>query len=68
MGKTADLQTRISQVRIDDKARRAKIAKARRLVYEKGASIDGPTVKKALGLESMVPTTVRMKCLIIPNV
>jgi hypothetical protein len=68
MGKTVDLQNRISQVRVDDRARRAKIAKARRLVYEKGASVNGPTVKAALGLESMVPTTVRMNCLIILNV
>jgi hypothetical protein len=68
MGKTADLQNRISQVHIDNEARRAKIAKVRRLVYEKGASINGPTVKKALGLESVVPTRVHVECLIILNV
>jgi hypothetical protein len=62
MGKTADLQNRKSQVRIDNVARRAKIAKARRLVYEKGASVNGSTVKKVLGSESMVPTTVRIEC------
>jgi hypothetical protein len=67
MGKTADLQNRISHVRVDDEARRAKIAKARRLVYEKGASVNGPTIKKTLELESMVPTTVLMECPIIPD-
>ena len=58
MGTTTDLQDRIKLQRIDDIARRAKITKARKLVYEKGASINGTTVKTTLGLESMVPTTV----------
>ena len=68
MGKTVDLQNRISEVRVDDQARRAKVAKARRLVYEKGASVNGSTVKKILELESAVPTTVRTECLIIPGI
>ena len=64
MGKTADLQIRNTHMRVDDEARRKKIEKARRLVYENGSSINGPTVKRALELETMVPTRVRrMACL-----
>ena len=60
MGTTTDLQNRIKLQRIDNIAKRAKVTKARKLVYEKGASINGNTVKTALGMESMVPTTVRV--------
>jgi hypothetical protein len=59
MGTTTDLQDRITLQRVDDDARRAKIAKARKLVYEKGASVNGPTVKTTCE-ESMVPTMVRV--------
>jgi hypothetical protein len=58
MGSKADLENRVSQVRVDNHVRRAKIAKARKLVYEKGASIKGTTVDSILELESMVPTVV----------
>jgi hypothetical protein len=58
MGSKADLDNRVSQVRIDNHARRANIAKARKLVYEKGASVKGTTVNRILGSESMVPTVV----------
>jgi hypothetical protein len=70
MGTTTDLQNRITLQRVDDDARRAKIAKARKLVYEKGASIKGPTVERKLGEESMVPTTVRVsrRCLVVLDV
>lgn len=60
MGTTTDLQNRITLQHVDDSARRAKIAKARKLVYEKGAGINGSTVKTTLCEESMVPTTVRV--------
>ena len=58
MGTKSDMQNRASYARVDNGIRRAKIAKARKLVYEKGASIKGNTVKSILGAESMVPTTV----------
>ena len=60
MGTTTDLQNRITLQHIDNGARRAKIAKARKLVYEKGASAKGTTVGTTLGPESVVPTTVRV--------
>jgi hypothetical protein len=60
MGKTADLQIRTTNVRVDDQDRRKKIEKARRLVYAKGSSVNGPTVKRALELETMIPTRVRI--------
>jgi hypothetical protein len=56
MGSKADLENRVS--RVDTHVRRANIAKARKLVYEKGASIKGTTVDSILGSESMVPTVV----------
>jgi hypothetical protein len=70
MGTTTDLQNRITLQHIDNGARRAKIAKARKLVYKKGASINGITVTTALGPESMVPTTVRvsLSCLVVLDV
>jgi hypothetical protein len=58
MGTKIDMQNRVSYARVDDGIRQAKIAKARKLVYEKGASVNGNTVKNILGAESMVPTTV----------
>jgi hypothetical protein len=58
MGSKADLDNRVSQERVDNKVRRANVAKARKLVYEKGASINGTTVSSILGSESMVPTKV----------
>jgi len=70
MGTTADLQNRITLQRVDDGARRAKIAKARKWIYENGAGIDGTKVKTKLDPESMVPTTVRVSwcCLIVFDV
>jgi hypothetical protein len=70
MGTTTDLQNRITLQRVDDDSRREKIAEARKLVYEKGASIKGPTVGRKLGQESMVPTTVRVSwcCLVVLDV
>lgn len=65
MGRTTDLQHRSTYVRVDDKARRAKIEKARQLVYTKGASINGPAVKNVLQLESMVPTRVCTACPVV---
>jgi hypothetical protein len=59
MGTKVDLQNRVSHARVDDGKRRAKIKKARKLVYEKGASANGNAVKNVLDAESMVPTTVR---------
>jgi hypothetical protein len=58
MGSKADLENRISQERVDNKLRRANIAKARKLVYEKGASVNSTTVSSILGSESTVPTVV----------
>jgi hypothetical protein len=58
MGTKADLENRISQERVDNNVRRANIAKARNLVYEKGASVNGTTVSNILGSESTVPTVV----------
>ena len=58
MGSKADLENRVSQVRVDNHVQRANIAKARKLVYEKGASIKGTTVNSILGSESMAPTVV----------
>jgi hypothetical protein len=67
MGTTTDLQNRITLQRVDNSARRTNIAKARKLVYEKGASINGPTVKTKLGPESTVPTAVRVHSIVLSS-
>ena len=59
MGTGADLQMRVTHARVDDHSRCVKVAKARRLVYEKGAGISGTSITNILGVESMVPNSVR---------
>jgi hypothetical protein len=58
MGTEPDMENRVTQARVDNSARRANIAKARKLVYEKGASAKGSTIDNILGPESVVPTVV----------
>jgi hypothetical protein len=67
MGTATDFQNRITLQCVDNAAICATIAKARKLVYENGASINGDMVKNHLGQKSMVPTTVRVSqdCLVV---
>lgn len=58
MGTKTDMENRVLQARVDSNAQHAKIAKARKLVYEKGASAKGSTINNILGTESLAPTMV----------
>jgi hypothetical protein len=49
MGTETDLENRVSQARVDSNAQCANIAKARKQVYEKGASAKGSTIENILG-------------------
>lgn len=58
MGTLFDMNTRKEQLRVDDDAHRKKIAKARKLIFKHGASINGVRVQSLLQDGSFVPTKV----------
>lgn len=58
MGTKPDLRRRDRSQRIDDNSRRHNVAKARSLIFEKGAPVSGTWVNGLLNDESLVPTRV----------
>lgn len=58
MGAEGDMNDRMTLQRVDDQARRKKIDQARKLIYQRGAPVDGKRVKSILNSESLVPTRV----------
>jgi len=58
MGTEGDMLDRLTLQRVDDQARRNKINRARKLIFERGAPVDGKRVKSILNSESLVPTRV----------
>lgn len=58
MGMRRDMLQRVQLARIDDAARRSKVASARRLIYEKNYAVSGTVVDNLLKEESLVPTSV----------
>ncbi|KAG2739979.1 hypothetical protein P692DRAFT_20756128 [Suillus brevipes Sb2] len=56
MGTESDMNDRMTLQRVDDQARRKKIDQARKLIYQRGAPVDGKRVKSILNSESLVPT------------
>jgi len=62
MGTAQDMKLRIKRCRIDNQKRRTFIRTARRLVFEKGATIDGDRVQNLLDDGSYVPINVRLIC------
>lgn len=58
MGQARDIKWRIKHKRVDDASRRSRIRTARRLIFEKGAAVDGNRIKALLGDWSYVPTAV----------
>jgi hypothetical protein len=58
MGTEGDMNDRITLRRVDDQARRNKIDRARKLIFQRGAPVDGKRVKSVLNSESLVPTRV----------
>ena len=59
LGKVRDCQQRRTLRRVDDMQRRAKVASARVLIYEKNYAVDSQAVEGLLKTQSLVPTTVR---------
>jgi hypothetical protein len=60
LGTPADTAVRVEQVRRDDTARREKVSKARKLIYEDGYVVNSAKVEELLKPESLVPTEVRV--------
>lgn len=52
------MQTRNFRARKDNDSRRAKVDRARRLIYEDGIDAGSDRVEKILRLHSLVPTRV----------
>lgn len=59
LGTPEDAEVRLSKARVDDSDRKAKVAKARTLIYDKGKGIASVPVEDLLKPQSLVPTTVR---------
>jgi hypothetical protein len=58
MGTEGDMLDQLTLQRVDDQARCNKINRARKLIFERGAPVDGKRVKSILNSESLVPTRV----------
>lgn len=57
MGTPLDMEIR-GRIRVDNRAHRRKILKARRAIFKDGANINSMRVKRLLQDESLVPTIV----------
>jgi hypothetical protein len=53
-----DMQQRETLSRVDDEAKRSKVAAARRIIYEANYAVDSDAVEALLKEQSLVPTTV----------
>jgi hypothetical protein len=58
MGTKSNLKYREVTVHVDDEACRQKIEKARKIIFQKGAGIEGKHVKDILSEQSLVPMQV----------
>ena len=63
-GMARDTTQRITMARVDDKSRQGKVHDARRLIFEKQYLVNGAAVENLLKDESLVPTAVRLSCLL----
>lgn len=59
------MHDRLALQRVDDQARRKKIDHARKLIFQRGAPVDGKRVKSILNSESLVPTRVSTQSYVI---
>ena len=64
MGTKRDMHNREVTVRVDDNACRWSIKQARKLIFQKGARINGKHIRGILDPQSLVPTRVSFKFLI----
>ena len=58
MGTKSDMKWRDRSQRLDSESRRTQVEKARKLIFQNGAPVDGQHVKSILNPESLVPTRV----------
>ena len=58
MGTPANMEIRRLQIRVDDQSRKDKIAKARKLIFRDGVSVNGVRVQSVLADESLVAVNV----------
>jgi hypothetical protein len=68
MGTKLDMEHRETMQRVDNKQRQHRIEEARKLIFRKGASVDGASVKALLNAESYVPIRVSTIHLFNPSV
>lgn len=58
LGTSADRERRVKAVRQDMAEREARVAEARRIIYEEHYVVNSPRVEELLQPESLVPTEV----------
>jgi hypothetical protein len=63
MGTKPDMHNREVTVRVDDNARQWSIKRARQLIFQMGARINGKRIRNILDPQSLVPTRVSFKFL-----
>ena len=68
MGAVQDMKLRIKRACIDNSKQRTFIETARKLIFEKGATIDGERVKNLLDEGSYVPTIVSPLVSLLPSI
>ncbi|KZV98671.1 hypothetical protein EXIGLDRAFT_606761 [Exidia glandulosa HHB12029] len=56
MGTKEDMETRRSEIRVDDAARRSKVEAARKVIYKDGYAVNNERIEDLLKDESYVPT------------
>jgi hypothetical protein len=65
MGKHRDMTQRKTLARVDDLSRRNRVASAREVIYEKNYAVDGKAMEDLLKVDSLVPTAVRDRFVIL---
>lgn len=58
LGMSRDMQQRETLSRVDDEAKKSKVATARTIIYEKNYAVDSAPVEVLLKEQSLVPTAV----------
>jgi len=65
MGKHRDMTQRETLARVDDLSRRNRVASAREVIYEKNYAVDSKAMEDLLKVDSLVPTAVRDRSVIL---
>lgn len=59
MGIPTDMETRRSNIRINDQSYKKKVWQARKYIFKHGASVNGVRIKNLLAEKSLIPIEVR---------